>query len=134
MPVSDLSPIPYDHPERDISSHELWQRSLRRSRHRREIAERTRRPRARRKAASVATAATMIATPAVPRTVGATDVPGGSGAPRSLCVAAEGRTPAGLAALAAGVGGGVDLAAAGLRAGELRAVGGRPVGWPALAA
>jgi murein DD-endopeptidase MepM/ murein hydrolase activator NlpD len=61
------STLPYSSPERDISSHELWERSLTRSRHRREIADLSRRHRGRRKSLSAVLTAAMVAGPTVPR-------------------------------------------------------------------
>jgi murein DD-endopeptidase MepM/ murein hydrolase activator NlpD len=66
---------PHRTSERDLASPDLWERSLKRSRHRRELAERSRGYRARRKAASYATAATLLATPMVPRLAGAQSGP-----------------------------------------------------------
>ena len=61
------STLPYSSPERDISSHELWERSITRSRHRREIADLSRRHRGRRKSLSAVLTAAMVAGPTVPR-------------------------------------------------------------------
>ena len=49
---------------RDLSDYELWERSLRRSQHRREITEAARKGAARRKGAAVAVSATMAVGPA----------------------------------------------------------------------
>lgn len=67
------SPLPgYDlSPDRDLSSWELWDRSLERSRRRRELAEPVRRNAGRRKRASLALSAAMAASPVVPAVAGA---------------------------------------------------------------
>ena len=51
---------------RDLAAPELWQRSLERSRRRRELAPRARRELARRKQASAAVAMALLAGPLVP--------------------------------------------------------------------
>jgi hypothetical protein len=61
---SELDPFP--HAERDLATHELWERSLERSRHRRRLREASRRSVARRKGASLATASALLATPVAP--------------------------------------------------------------------
>jgi len=53
-------------PERDLASHLLWETSLSRSLHRRELAEITRRNAPRRKGASIALSAAVAAGPALP--------------------------------------------------------------------
>jgi len=52
--------------ERDLASHEHWNKSLERSRRRRELAARARKEVARRKGASAAMATAMLAGPAAP--------------------------------------------------------------------
>jgi hypothetical protein len=57
--------FPNDEPyNRDLSDSELWERSLRRSQHRREITEAARKGAARRKGAAVAVSASMAVGPA----------------------------------------------------------------------
>src|SRR3954452_17928595 len=52
--------------QRDLGSSDLWDASLQRSRHRRELAELTRKHAPRRKGASVALSAAVVAAPAAP--------------------------------------------------------------------
>lgn len=68
-------------PDRDLASNELWLNSLERSRYRREQAELGRRQTSRRKSASMAISAAMLATPAVPTMVAAKGGPAGSSEP-----------------------------------------------------
>lgn len=65
---------------RDLSDFELWERSLRRSIHRRELAELSRKHAARRKGAALAVTATMAAGPTLTPLAAAASASGGSGA------------------------------------------------------
>ena len=59
-----VSSFPFDAPDnRDLSDPTLWERSLRRSQHRREITEAARKHAARRKGAAVVVSASMAAGP-----------------------------------------------------------------------
>ena len=65
---------------RDLASQELWQRSLARSRHRRQLAADMRRRAPRRKGVSIAATAAMVVGPAVPRFAAASSGPDSSNA------------------------------------------------------
>ena len=92
---------------------------------------RARAPTERPRWASSPAACTAVPTSSMPLAGGRVSRRGGSGAPRALCVAADGRTPAGLVALAEDGRGGVDVAAVRLR-GAARGRGGRSAGSSAL--
>ena len=89
---SELDPFP--HFERDLATHELWERSLERSRHRRRLREASRRSVARRKGASLATASALLATPVAP-------VFAGGGAKTAHAAAPSGPSTGDVSALAA---------------------------------
>ena len=63
---------------RDLGAFDLWERSLKRSRHRRRIAEINRRSRRRRKGTSVAVSAALAAGPAMPTATAIADAGSGS--------------------------------------------------------
>ncbi len=71
-------------PVRDLSSPELWDRSLARSRQRRRLTEIARRARRRRKSASLAVSAALVAAPILPEGVAAADTGAGGHVPGTL--------------------------------------------------
>ena len=100
MPTRD-DLMPYDAPRRDLASHELWRRSLRRSRHRRDLLAISRRERTRRKGVSAVVSAAMVTAPAAP-TLAA--VAGGSGARAAAAQTSGGDVPVVLRAGSTGPG------------------------------
>jgi peptidoglycan hydrolase-like protein with peptidoglycan-binding domain len=76
-------------PDRDLGSVDVWERSLYRSRQRRRLTEVGRKSRRRRKSASLATTAALVAIPVVPQTLAAADVPGSN---PSVAGAVDGKT------------------------------------------
>jgi peptidoglycan hydrolase-like protein with peptidoglycan-binding domain len=75
--------------DRDLGSVDLWEKSLYRSRQRRRLTEVGRKSRRRRKSASLATTAALVAVPVVPQTLAAADVPGSN---PSVAGAVDGKT------------------------------------------
>ena len=84
--------FPNDAPyNRDLSDFELWERSLRRSQHRREITEIARKRAARRKGAAVAVSASMAVGPAAAPFAALASAGGGRARPRRQPVAVRAR-------------------------------------------
>ncbi|HEV7364004.1 MAG TPA: peptidoglycan DD-metalloendopeptidase family protein, partial [Solirubrobacteraceae bacterium] len=100
MPTLD-DLMPYDAPRRDLASQELWQRSLRRSRHRRDLAVISRRERTRRKGVSAVVSAAMVTAPAAPTLAAAA---GGSGSRAAAAQTSGGDVPVVLRAGSTGPG------------------------------
>ena len=93
MPPSQPGPAPYELSyERDLACPDVWQKSLSRSRYRRRHAALGRRQVSRKKGASVAVSAAVVAAPATPNIAAATS--SGDSAPISTPLAPERQNPA----------------------------------------